>query len=86
MEIVIVALVAVGFWLVWKANKANDTINTPVVEEVKAPAIREKENIPPQSSKEADQIPKKPGEFSKKNPVRGCTLNVSYKQIDSDDD
>jgi hypothetical protein len=34
MEIVIVALVAVGFWLVWRANQSNRTeINKDVVAE-----------------------------------------------------
>ena len=39
MEIVVVALVAVGFWLVWKANQSNDTLNkeeTPTPVDAKA--------------------------------------------------
>ena len=39
MEIVIVALVAVAFWLIWRANKTNDTINTTVTEEVKVAEV-----------------------------------------------
>ena len=39
MEIVVVALVAVGFWLIWRANKTNDTINTTVTEEIKVAEV-----------------------------------------------
>ena len=42
MEILVVALVAVGFWLVWRANTANDKINTTVVADTK-PAVSEVE-------------------------------------------